>query len=1366
MIQINPNRQIVNKIYVYSFGKNVKDHVGKFKIGETTQDVNTRLLQQTGTAGLVPIKHLEIEAKQIDGTWFQDKDLHRFFDLKGVPRVDFGTGAKEWYDFDGNLDLLKELIDDFVNLRYDKTRLKETFDYTLRDEQVAAVEKTLEHFLEESGEEFLWNAKPRFGKTLSSYDLIRKLGSRKVLVVTNRPATGNSWKDDYERFVSWREPIAFVSDSSSIRMALTKEEYDEKVPEKGIIYFISLQDLKGGKVFGGEYDKYEWITEVDWDLLIVDETHEGVDTERTEEAFRNISRRNTLHLSGTPFKTIANNKFSFDQIYNWSYLDEQLAKQNWDYSKGSNPYANMPKLNMFTYQMSEAILEELNEGTTILGESLDYTFDLGEFFKTEPSGRFTYEESVKAFLENLHKRDYPFSSEGNFSQNLNHTLWLVPGVASAKRLQYLLKRSDAFKDYKIVLAAGDGKSLEEEALNERANEKSYDKVKKAIEENEKTITLSCGQLTTGVTIPEWSGVFMLSNINSPALYFQAAFRAQNPYTFTDEEGNLYRKENAYIFDFSPSRTLKLYDEFANNLNPSPSRSSSERIQDLLNFFPVIGEDTSGKLVELSAEKVLSIPRLLESREVVNSKFQSNLLFRNISRVFKKEYLEIIEKISSPKEQKKSTVKEIDISDIDLDEDGNVFVPEETVKELVGEIFGEKVFGDLEYIKKQEEYNEFKERLLKSQKEAIEAQNLSKKDKNYLLKVLEESIERTLKETLEAASEEVPTETLEEALVETAEEIIEETLEGTEEKKKIRVEYEIKEKLRGFAGTIPMFLMAYGTPETTIENFEENIPEDTFRELTNITIEEFRSLRDGIDGGPGVFNNELFNVSIQRFLELKGEINWWENEGEENIFDYIPPQKNNQIFTPRKTVKEMLDMLEENAPELFSNPEAKVIDLYSKSGLYLTEAARRFMKGLSKEIPDEKERLKHILEKQIYGLCPSGIIYDIVRNYIFGNLDDIDDKNLILLDSIPLVKEGTLEDTLKETFGKEGEEDLKFDAIIGNPPYHEPRAGEDAVKSNPLFHLFFNGAFELSNKILYIVPGKFLFNAGNTPKEWNQKMLESKHVKVEKYEHDSSQIFNNTSIVGGVAVIYCDTSREFEPIEFFEPIEWVRNIRRKMSQKKYVSLDKIFYTMSSYRIKDDEELLDIFGTKTGGMVSNIFEKDKNGGFKDKPFEGSIAIHGRLNYKRVIKYVDKRYINYPDNLDYYKVLVPNSNGTGMIIRENNSEPQDVIGKTIVAKPGEGHTQTFIGFGKFSTLEEAVNLDKYINSKFTRFCMGMLKKTVNNARKDLWQLVPLQDFTNKSDIDWSKSIPEIDEQLYEKYGLTEEEIYNIETSIAPMD
>ncbi len=662
--KIKSFHQVVPMIYAYNT-PGVAYHDGWTKVGYTEkQTVDQRIKQQTHTADIQYVLAWQDNAMYKDGSgeYFTDHDFHAF--LESDCRVERTPGT-EWFKREAGI--LKTYFDAFAR-RESVQSEEEKFDYSLRDEQKAAVEMTKDYF-ENGGTEFLWNAKPRFGKTLTTYDLVRQMHFQNVLIVTNRPSIANSWAEDFRKFIRWRDEYCFVSDTDALKGkpgVLSREEYLKRMSARGVedmpgmVAFESLQGLKGSVYFGGQYDKLAWMAKeyrdnfgktqkgMQFDLLVIDEAQEGVDTMRTDRAFRNIARKHTLYLSGTPFKALASEQFGKDQIYNWSYADEQERKDNWN-GEDNNPYASLPRLSMFTYQLSPMIRDRLEKGLDLSEEegAVDYAFDLNEFFLTNESGKFIHEDEIKKFLHAMATQEkYPFSTS-ELRGELSHTLWILNRVASCKALAKLLADDPVFSEYKVVLAAGDGRLSEEEE-----SEAAFDRVKAAIEENEKTITLSVGQLTVGVTIPEWSGVLMLCNMKSPSSYMQAAFRAQNPCILT-RDGKRYRKETAYVFDFDPARTLIIFDEFANNLRAETARGQGtsddrkENIRRLLNFFPVIGEDSEGKMVELDAASVLSIPRALKSQEVVRKGFMCNFLFKNISNVFGAPSIvrEIVEKLT-------------------------------------------------------------------------------------------------------------------------------------------------------------------------------------------------------------------------------------------------------------------------------------------------------------------------------------------------------------------------------------------------------------------------------------------------------------------------------------------------------------------------------------------------------------------------------------------------------------------------------------------------------------------------------------------------------------------------------------------------
>lgn len=1110
-ININPYANIVPKIYAYTTPE-IARHNGWTKIGYTEQpSVKKRIEQQTKTADVRFNIEWQQEARYTDGSgeYFTDHNFHdyleRFEDIKREPNT-------EWFNVDGPTS--QQLLWKFAARSYAHAQTKNKLTYILRREQQQAVDATYAYYQKclQSGErekaEFLWNAKPRFGKTLTSYDFMRKMDARMVLIVTNRPAIANSWFDDFEKFIAWQTDYRFVSTTDSLkeRATLTREQFlnaqieaEDKNQELRMVAFLSLQDLKGSVYFGGTIDKLRWVAENNWDLLIIDEAHEGVDTHKTDKAFDKINRKFVLHLSGTPFKAVAMGKFAQEQIFNWTFSDEQEAKDNWQ-EETLNPYACMPRMNMYTYQMSQIAIDKVNRGIDLSDDDkTEFAFDLNEFFKTNERGQFIHKNEVKKFLDALVEQEkFPFSTP-ELRKELAHTFWLLERVDSAKALAKMLKEHPIFENYEIVLAAGDGRLEEDDASKSK---RSFDKVREAIKNHDKTITLSVGQLTTGVTIPEWTAVFMLSNMKSPAEYIQAAFRAQNPFKF-EKDGKLYQKENAYIFDFAPERTLMIFDEFANSLysrttgGNGTKREREENIKRLLNFFAVFAEDQDGKMEQVDAAKVLTIPLKIKTEEVIRRGFMSNMLFSNIGVVFNapKEVVEILNKMEPVKEQgsRKEKLDHEELQEVPVDENGNIEIPQETVVNQTNAVFGEKIYEEVP-VKPLEPYKEVgddtkpeeamavglaqkiaetlhegiygeqaqsdygltkaesKRIEEKVQKQAEEALKRVAEDFTDKKKVLEADLQHELAQaTTEAEKTQIQAEHEEkvqqatqefneamekrtqEVIVESAQKVVEEQETKKEEKKMRSFEGDIRDRLRGFARTIPSFIMAYGDDKLVLKNFETYPKEEVFKDVTSVTIDEFKMLRDGFEYideetgekkkfPGGVFAEDVFDSSVQEFLNKKRELaDYFAETSEEDIFDYIPPQKTNQIFTPKKVVQMMVDQLVETEPHIFESPDKTFVDFYMKSGLYITEIVKRLYRNkvLKSIIPDDKERVKHILECQVFGFAPTQIIYDITMSYIFGfdeEAKNISRRNFFCEDTLPYAEKGELQQLVNEKLG--------------------------------------------------------------------------------------------------------------------------------------------------------------------------------------------------------------------------------------------------------------------------------------------------------------------------------------------------------------
>ena len=1405
--QIKTFKEVYPQIYSYIL-PNRPQNDGWQKIGYTERkDAEVRIREQNESASHkepYTIKWVR-PARKNNHEWFKDHELHRYYQQHEIPK-NKGHGT-EWFYFNGTPDKSLELFEDFCRNHFVNNNGK--ISYTLRPEQKDAVEQTLEYaklnqtvdFKNPNGKaEFLWNAKPRFGKTLTTYDFMKCFGAVKTLIVTNRPAIADSWYNDYKAFI---DDYYFISTADSIKeKTLTREEFN-KIEDlnKKQITFLSLQDLKGAKVFGGSFNKLQWVADLEWDLLVIDEAHEAVDTDKTDKAFENIKRKFTLHLSGTPFRALAEGKFSSEQIYNWTYLDEQKAKQSeLENSQESGAHTDMPDLRLFNYKISDITAKQIEEGIDINGENVPPVFEFNDFLATNSKGEFKREADIWRFLNTLTENEgYPFSTP-ELRDELKHTFWFVGNrVNSAKAMEKLLKKHPVFENYKIILAAGDGRSLDDEESEEEAedfkkNEKALARVKKAIKEHDKTITLSVGQLTTGVTVKEWSAVLMMSDVKKETLYTQAIFRAQNPYKY-EKDGKLYSKKSAYVFDFSPYRVLEIYDKLVNSLSEKSAIGNiteserQENVAELLNFFPVLSQDENGKMIELDASQVLTLPAAKMASDIVKRGFITNLLFKDIGNVFNlpSEIVKKLNKMQNSKEDGTANKKEKrDVSDNrERDEQKQKRI---SVNRNI--IWGQKVYGEPireAFERAQEDMDSFEEQLTNAINEDILSEPIAKYVEVYApskkeKKELEEKIVEKIKTVSEEFKNSSQTEKEKTKAITGLADFVEKELprdmidnreeQAYQDDAKTELDI-IREKLRTFSRAIPSFVMAAKDPKNlTIDNLQDAVSDEDFEMLFNerdklhtpdrFTKADFIELRDGGDyeeNGEiihfdGFFEKYRFNAAIQEFEKKREQLaDYLNNTTKEDIFSYIPVQKSNQIFTPREVVNKMLNTLEAENPRIFSNPNLTFCDLHIKSGLFLTETAKRLNRGLANIIPDEQARLKHIFENQLFGFAPTQIIYDIAANYIYGGFPEISRQNLKKQD-------------LTEQFKKGEPLNMKFDVVIGNPPYQEETKD---TSDKPIYNYFMSEAYKFADKVCFITPARFLFNAGKTPKKWNAKMLNDKHSKVAYYEQDSSNVFPNTDIKGGVAITYRDAQKNFGKIGTFTHFEELNSTLRKvLNSEKFCSIDEIYFGQEKFNLDvlymKNPEAKNIVGSegREKRLTSSIFGQLEDVFSKNRKNETDFKILGVIKNKRKWRYINSEYIEEHPNLRKFKVMLPGSNGSGAI-GEVLSTP--LVGEPLVGEPLVGHTQTFISFGAFDNREEAENLLKYIKTKFARTMLGTLKITQSN-KKDTWRNVPLQNFTNNSDIDWSQSIAQIDKQLYKKYGLDEREIKFIEEKVREME
>ena len=638
-------------IYAYEL-EGVKTHRGLLKIGYSTRKSKERVKEQLRTSRVKYKIVFEESAMRNDGSAFIDKEVHRYLKKNGIKWAE-----GEW--FKCTLNDLKVAINEIKSGK--KSKEHRTQNFEMRPEQVEAVKRASGYFrsfkTEKRTPHFLWNCKMRFGKTFAAYQLAKKMGWKKILVLTFKPVVESAWEEDISNHVDF-EGWQFFSRHSDM-------DYKKLKQKKPIVCFGSFQDYLGRNSLGGIKAKNEWVHKTKWDCVIFDEYHYGAwrelaknlfdeekeitieDKEYEEETSKGPEEEDKieylesimpiktgayLYLSGTPFRAIISGEFIEEQIYHWTYSDEQRAKENW--KKPNNPYEPLPRIVLLTYQLPHSVINLASGG------EFD-TFDLNVFFSAKGEGKdakFFYEDDVQKWLDLIRgnylasnldnlklgakKPPLPYS-DARLLNILSHTIWFMPNVASCHAMKNLLmqKQNKYYHDYNIVVAAGASAGIGLDALKP---------VQKAMEEplKSKSITLSCGKLTTGVTVKPWTGIFMLRNLTSPETYFQAAFRVQSPWTVKNPDGKSPNteeiiKRECYIFDFAPNRALKQIADYSCNLNPEET-DSEKKVREFIDFLPVLAYDGS-TMKQIDASGIIEMAMSGTTASLLARRWESALL---------------------------------------------------------------------------------------------------------------------------------------------------------------------------------------------------------------------------------------------------------------------------------------------------------------------------------------------------------------------------------------------------------------------------------------------------------------------------------------------------------------------------------------------------------------------------------------------------------------------------------------------------------------------------------------------------------------------------------------------------------------------
>lgn len=1303
---------------IYVFRIPDEAHSDCLKIGEATFDdgnitlppnssalnkaATARIDQYTKTAGIAyELLHTEIAISVRDGhlAGINDKEVHDVLLRSGIKRKVFDkvNGANEWFCCD--LETAKRAITAAKEGRKALNPNEISVNMTppcLYPNQRDAVEFTKDRF--KRIKEVLWNAKMRFGKTITALTLIKEMPElKRVLIFSHRPVVNQSWYKDFQ--CVFCDNNQYLYGSKTLGESFSSLESQFYKQNKKYFYFASIQDLRGSEVVGGNFDKNNEIFSTDWDLIIIDEAHEGTQTDLGKAVKKELKRSKTkfLHLSGTPFNI--QDEFADEDTYTWDYVMEQRAKAQWDLTHPGdhNPYAGLPRMNIYTYDLGRLMNEFADE---------DIAFNFREFFRTTEDGEFVHKQHVEDFLNLLTKTRegddvYPFANK-RYRDIFRHTLWMVPGVKAAKALAAMLRNHPVFRLFKIVNVAGDGDE-------EEPNEEALRKVNNAIGPDPDmtcTITLSCGRLTTGVSVKPWTGVLMLSGSHNTAAsaYMQTIFRVQTPATINGRV-----KEDCYVFDFAPDRTLKVLAETAKISTKAGKQTTSERQQlgEFLNFCPIISIEGS-QMKQLDTEHMLQQLKRVYVERVVQNGFEDGYLYND--------------------ELMKLT--DVDIKEFD---------------ELKGIIGKTKAMGKTNDI------------IVNNQgltdEEYAEQEQLEKKNKR----------QRTPEE--QARLEEL--------------------------KKKRKVKEDAISILRGISIRMP--LLIYGADitdedkELTIDNFTSLVDSRSWEEFMpkGVTMQRFNAFKK-------YYDPDVFTAAAKRIRQMARAADRLPIEERiERIADIFATFRNpdkETVLTPWPVVnmhlsdtlggytfydKQFKTTIEEPrfvdrgavTADVFS-PDTHLLEINSKSGLYPLYLAYNVYRSLLRnELTSPENLAEHqalwdkAVADNIFVICKTLMAKSITRRTLLGFRNG--KTNMLAPDDLINKIKNQPELFVKEVHDLVGK-NVKINAIVGNPPYQEVNEGK-GNGANPLYHLFIDLGRQLSPRGTMIHPARFLFKAGKTPKDWDEKILSDPHFKVVDYWVKSIDVFNNVDVKGGIATTMWDENIKCGPIGFFSPYPEIKSILKKVQSNSQESLADIVYPRDLYKLTEQfyKENPWAEGRQSQGhrfdIGSSIFEVFPEVFLDENPRNaGYIGIYGLEGRERVTKWVKRNYIKLPNNIDKYKVFVPKSNGTGAI--------GEVLSTPVIGVPVIGHTLTFLSIGSFDKAPYAEACLKYIKTRFARLLLGTLKVTQDNP-KDTWANVPMQDFSENSDIDWSKSVAEIDQQLYAKYKLSDKEIAFIESMIKPM-
>ena len=1289
---------------------------------------------------------------------------------------------------------------------------------TLRSEQRDAIDQAKERFCKRSGRrgeyqyevlpeyrQFLWNAKMRFGKTICAMQLMRELDVKRTLIITHRPVVGESWLKAFKQVVGSKSSEPKVKGNSDIHktygFGMRSDDESETVgnyydlqsfvetPGNHYAFFVSMQyirlselvnsktqaknaskELGNGNSTSKENEMLKAdILKTDWDLIIIDEAHEGTLTSLGKGVIQDFLKKEKtkmLYLSGTPFNLYED--FNGDEIYTWDYIAEQTAKHNWslEYPNEKNPYAELPKMNIFTYDITKNI-------DNILDQTGVFSFP--EFFRTwtgnpkadkasmpeGAKGRFVHEPEVSEFLDLLCKKDaennFPFSTN-EYRQMFRHTLWVVSHVNEAAALEQLLKEHKIFRHFDVVNVAGRSETDEQ-------NENALDKVLKAIGDNPEktsTITISCGRLTTGVTVAPWTAVFYLKGGDRAATYMQTIFRVQSPYK--TPEGKI--KKECYVFDFAPDRTLKIVAETAKFSSMATAKEKKkqegeeektqemrdkETVRDFIELCPVLSME-GGKMSPMDVNDIYKQLENVFIDRLVRKGFDDPCLYNQDE--LNKVNPEIINHIGknggkAPDEKRKEAKDTIDLSHM-TDEQRAEW--EEKIRQ-----------------KKAEAKKKAEEKLKKDEEFKAKWEAMSEEEREDWLKAEAERIARR-----EKAKEE------------------------REEFKKRMT------NIRGIALRIPLLMYGgadAGDPkdELTVDNFTRKIKDESWTEFIpkGISKEDFNKIRK-------CFNATRFEEAGKKYRALTREADFMHIDERirqiTEIFSYFRNPDKETVLTPWRVVNmhmsdtiggwcwyaesfdEKTGVLDtpryvdqgDVTRQLFDNVDlagevqTKILEINSKTGLYpLYVTYSLFRRRLDEYIKAEcidKETVSvqeeqvvwdDIVKDNMYVICNTPMAVGITRRTLFG-FRQVDQKanikNVQLIERASKNQEELMQELKSIGFwkGNTSKQEMKFNAVVGNPPYQLSGHGQ---KPLPIYQNFIDLARTLKPKCISIVSPSRWF-AANDLKEFRDSIIKENKIDIIHDFADARLCFPNVEIKGGISYFrWNDDSNQYCNF-FIHNDKGVTQTMRNLSTENTEILIR-----DGYMIKILEKVQSKNEAKFNSLISSndpfgfdMREEHSSKRVKvpyyNTPKENSAIFYYNGWRKKGVGYVDREIINKNTEwVDKVKILIPKAWGTG-------DTTKDWL-KPFIVEKNTCCTETYLVVGPFDSLEIAENVVSYMGTKFFHFMVAIMKLT-QNAMQGVYCNVPIQDFSHR----WT------DEDLYEKYGLDLFEREYIESLIKPMD